>query len=72
MRISESNNSPGLNRQFTSYMAASLNTRMRYRQNFVLGAVLIVASEFLFASMGATVKAVSLELPTEVVVFMRG
>ena len=45
---------------------------MRYQQNFILGAGLIVASELLFASMGATVKAVSLELPTEVVVFMRG
>ena len=45
---------------------------MRYQQNFILGAVLIVASELLFASMGATVKAVSVELPTEVVVFMRG
>ncbi len=45
---------------------------MRYRQNFVLGAALIVASELLFASMGATVKAVSNDLPTEVVVFMRG
>ncbi len=45
---------------------------MRYRQNFVLGAALIVASELMFASMGATVKAVSAELPTEVVVFMRG
>ena len=45
---------------------------MRYRQNFVLGAALIVASELLFASMGATVKAVSTGLPTEVVVFMRG
>jgi drug/metabolite transporter (DMT)-like permease len=48
------------------------NTNMRYRQNFVLGAALIVASELLFASMGATVKAVSTGLPTEVVVFMRG
>lgn len=45
---------------------------MRYQQNFILGAALIVASEFLFASMGATVKAVSSGLPTEVVVFMRG
>jgi len=45
---------------------------MRYQQNFVLGAALIVASELLFASMGATVKAVSVGLPTEVVVFMRG
>jgi len=45
---------------------------MRYQQNFILGAALIVASEFLFASMGATVKAVSAGLPTEVVVFMRG
>lgn len=49
-----------------------MNIEMRYQQNFVLGAGLIVASELLFASMGATVKAVSLELPTEVVVFMRG
>lgn len=48
------------------------NTNMRYRQNFILGAALIVASELLFASMGATVKAVSAGLPTEVVVFMRG
>ena len=48
------------------------NTNMRYRQNFVLGAALIVASELLFASMGATVKAVSTGLPTEVIVFMRG
>ncbi len=48
------------------------NANMRYRQNFVLGAALIVASELMFASMGATVKAVSAELPTEVVVFMRG
>ena len=45
---------------------------MRYRQNFILGAALIVASELLFASMGATVKAVSAGLPTEMVVFMRG
>ena len=45
---------------------------MRYRQNFILGAALIVASELMFASMGATVKAVSSGLPTEVVVFMRG
>lgn len=48
------------------------NTNMRYRQNFVLGATLIVVSELLFASMGATVKAVSTGLPTEVIVFMRG
>lgn len=33
---------------------------------------MIVASELLFASMGATVKAVSTGLPTEVIVFMRG
>lgn len=45
---------------------------MRYQQNFILGAALIVASELLFASMGATVKAVSAGLPTEMVVFMRG
>ena len=53
-------------------MSVNINVEMRYRQNFVLGAGLIVASEFLFASMGATVKAVSIDLPTEVVVFMRG
>ena len=53
-------------------MSEVVNTNMRYRQNFILGAALIVASEFLFASMGATVKAVSAGLPTEVVVFMRG
>lgn len=47
-------------------------SNMRYRQNFILGAALIVASELLFASMGAAVKAVSTGLPTEVVVFMRG
>ncbi len=44
---------------------------MLYRQNHLLGALFIVASELLFASMGAAVKAVSAELPSEVVVFMR-
>jgi drug/metabolite transporter (DMT)-like permease len=53
-------------------MSGMTNTNMRYRQNFILGAALIVASELLFASMGATVKAVSAGLPTEMVVFMRG
>jgi drug/metabolite transporter (DMT)-like permease len=58
-------------RQYHLY-AEMIKTDMRYQQNFILGAALIVASELLFASMGATVKAVSVELSTEVVVFMRG
>ncbi len=53
-------------------ISGRMRSEMRYPQNFVLGAGLIMASELLFASMGATVKAVSLDLPTEVVVFMRG
>lgn len=44
---------------------------MRHRQNLLLGAVLIMASEGMFAAMGAVVKAVSVGLPAEVVVFMR-
>lgn len=44
---------------------------MIYRQNVVQGALLILASELMFASMGAAVKAVSLSLPGEVAVFMR-
>ncbi len=35
------------------------------------GALLIVLSEWMFASMGAAVKVLSAELPTEMVVFMR-
>jgi len=44
---------------------------MLYRQNLFQGAVLIVASEFMFASMGAAVKAASMTLPNEMLVFMR-
>ncbi len=65
-------NSPEGLEQFTARLSVRIRSAMRYPQNFVLGAGLIVASELLFASMGATVKAVSLDLPTEVVVFMRG
>ncbi|KPK39795.1 MAG: hypothetical protein AMJ69_04545 [Gammaproteobacteria bacterium SG8_47] len=44
---------------------------MLYRQNLLLGAVLMIAAEFLFASMGAAVKAAAAELPNEVIVFVR-
>lgn len=44
---------------------------MLYRQNLVAGAVLIVASELMFATMGAAVKAASVTLPNEIIVFMR-
>lgn len=44
---------------------------MLYKQNMILGATLIVLSEFMFASMGALVKTVSTNLPNEMVVFMR-
>lgn len=44
---------------------------MRYRQNFVLGAILIVVSELMFATMGATVKHLSSQLSNEMIVFMR-
>lgn len=37
----------------------------------VAGAALIVASELMFATMGATVKAASVSLPNEMLVFMR-
>jgi len=43
-----------------------------YRQHLVLGAFLILIAEFMFASMGATVKALSLSgIPSELSVFMR-
>ncbi len=45
---------------------------MIYRQNLVLGALLITLSELAFASMGAVVKTVIQQLPLEMVVFMRG
>lgn len=44
---------------------------MLYRQSLLQGALLIVASEFMFASMGAAVKAASMTLPNEMLVFMR-
>jgi drug/metabolite transporter (DMT)-like permease len=45
---------------------------MRYSQNVVQGAVFILLSELMFASMGAAVKAASgLGLPNEMLVFMR-
>jgi len=43
----------------------------RYRQHVLLGALLLILSEFLFATMGAAVKAVSAELPTAMIVFFR-
>ena len=44
---------------------------MYYRQNLLLGALLIMASELMFASMGALVKQASVSLPNEMLVFMR-
>ena len=45
---------------------------MRYPQNVVQGALFILLSELMFASMGAAVKAASgLGLPNEMLVFMR-
>ena len=44
---------------------------MLYRQNAVIGATLIVASELLFASMGAAVKLAAATLNNEMIVFMR-
>lgn len=45
--------------------------QMLYRQNLFLGAILIIASELMFASMGACVKALSTSLPNEMIVFLR-
>ncbi len=44
---------------------------MLYRQNVLLGAFFILASEFMFVSMGAIVKQVTQSLPSEMAVFMR-
>jgi drug/metabolite transporter (DMT)-like permease len=44
---------------------------MLYRQNLLLGALFILLAELLFASMGAAVKMVTAELPSEMAVFMR-
>lgn len=50
--------------------ATSIATR-RYRASIITGALLITASEFVFATMGAAVKAASVELPTGMIVFFR-
>ncbi|MES9990951.1 MAG: DMT family transporter [Candidatus Thiodiazotropha sp.] len=44
---------------------------MLYRQNLLLGALLILLSELMFASMGASVKVVTQTLPSDMAVFMR-
>ncbi|MGM0679887.1 MAG: DMT family transporter [Pseudomonadota bacterium] len=42
-----------------------------YRQSLMLGSLFIILSEIMFASMGAAVKAVSTDMPNEMIVFMR-
>jgi len=44
---------------------------MLYKQNVLLGALLILFSELMFASMGASVKAMAVDLPNEMIVFVR-
>lgn len=44
---------------------------MLYRQNLLLGALFILLAELMFASMGAAVKMVTADLPSEMAVFMR-
>lgn len=44
---------------------------MLYQQNVMRGALFIILSELMFASMGATVKLLSDSLPNEMIVFMR-
>ncbi len=44
---------------------------MLYPQNIIHGALFVLLSELMFASMGALVKTVSIELPNEVTVFLR-
>lgn len=44
---------------------------MLYKQNLLLGALLILLSELMFASMGASVKHVTQTLPSDMAVFMR-
>ena len=44
---------------------------MLYRENLLQGALFIVASELMFATMGAAVKAASATLSNELIVFMR-
>ena len=54
------------------YSSAVNHLNMRYQQNVVQGALLILFSELMFASMGATVKAAAtLGLSNEMLVFMR-
>jgi drug/metabolite transporter (DMT)-like permease len=44
---------------------------MIYKQNILLGALFILLSELMFASMGAVVKQLTQSLPSEMAVFMR-
>jgi drug/metabolite transporter (DMT)-like permease len=44
---------------------------MIYKQNILLGALFILLSEFMFASMGAVVRQLTQSLPSEMAVFMR-
>ena len=44
---------------------------MIYRQSLVRGALFIIAAEFMLATMGATIKSVSVGLPNETIVFFR-
>jgi drug/metabolite transporter (DMT)-like permease len=44
---------------------------MLYRQNLLQGALFILLAELMFASMGAAVKGVTADLPSEMAVFMR-
>ena len=44
---------------------------MLYRQNLLQGALFILLAELMFASMGAGVKMVTADLPSEMAVFMR-
>lgn len=50
---------------------AGSTTARRYRASVVAGAGLIIASEFVFATMGAGVKAASAETSTGMIVFWR-
>jgi drug/metabolite transporter (DMT)-like permease len=45
--------------------------KMLYRQNLLQGALFILLAELMFASMGAAVKGVTADLPSEMAVFMR-
>lgn len=44
---------------------------MVYKQSLVIGAVFILVSEFFLASMGAIIKTLSRDLPSETIVFFR-